>query len=93
MVHPSLAPDIGGSSSLLLGAMRAIVVSIDSNVQQLLAHAPYCVSILVELWDLEQRAISRDEEVRDHLSTAREFETMARGPLLHAQDDLQMNHS
>jgi formiminotetrahydrofolate cyclodeaminase len=50
-----LAADLGAASLLLSAAVRAILLSADSNLRQLPSEDPYRAAVMIELSDLEIR--------------------------------------
>ena len=60
MAHAVVAADLGCAAVLLCGAVRAILLGVDSNVRQLRSDDPhYCTRVMVERRDLETRALQQ----------------------------------
>lgn len=56
LVHAWVATDLVAAAALLCGASRAILMSVDSNLQQLRFDEKYCNEIMMERSELEKRA-------------------------------------
>jgi methenyltetrahydrofolate cyclohydrolase len=59
LVHAFVAPDLGAAAALLAGAIRAMLLSIDSNLRQLAS-----AELPTELRQLDDRAIQQADAVR-----------------------------
>jgi formiminotetrahydrofolate cyclodeaminase len=62
LASPSMIADVAGAALLLSGAVRTILVSVDSNLRQFREDADYCAGIMSERRALEDRARQLTEQ-------------------------------
>ena len=67
LAHGAVATDLGGASMLLAGAIRAMLLSVDSNLKAL-GESEFTDQIAAERAELEQRAARQADAVRERIA-------------------------